>query len=224
MFLRKLIIFILLAINFIIVSSVYSKTCDINTGDLKIYLSWDDESWLYSWQANKLQKKQASYSLSYATGRINIRKGISDKRSESLPQDLVLPDKRFDMPFDINHNGELLIATIYDNRISLPPSKNLALVNIKRKHIIRVLETDYYVRSLVWSPDGNYFAVLFAQDVTKQTLKRFSLGNLIGGFLGHPTSYHTFHISIYDTTGILLCTERIIESIPNGSGYIDWNK
>ena len=134
------------------------------------------------------------------------------------------PDKRFDIPFDISRNEELLIASIYKNFFALIPSKKFAVVDIKRKQIIRMLETDYYVASLAWAPNGSRFAVLFSEDVTKQTLKRFGPLNLFADFLGHPISYDTFYLAIYDSTGTLLCTERIIETIPLGEGYLEWNR
>jgi hypothetical protein len=224
MFMR-IITIALLFIHLIFVPSVYSNTCGGYTDDLKVYITWQpyDEAWLYTWQANKMQKKQASFAGAYTKERTNVIKGPPDKRSESLPQDLVLPDKRFDAPFDISRNGEFLIAAIYNKSIVLLPSKKFAVIDMKRKQIIRMLEIDYYVRSLAWSPNGNYFAVLFAENVTKQTLKRFSFGDLIGGFLGHPTSYYTFHVAVYDAGGRLLCTERVIETIPVGMGYLEWS-
>lgn len=224
MFLRKIII-ILFGINLIFAPSIYSNTCSSYTDDVKLHIAWDDESWLYTWHANKMQKEQASFADGYAKERTNVKKGASDKRSESLPQDLMLPDKkRFDVPFDLSHNAELLIAAIYNKSVVLLPSKKFALVDIKRKQIIRMLEIDYYVYSLAWAPNGNYFAVLSFDNVTKQTLKRFGPLNIFADFVGHPISYYTFYLSIYDATGTLLCTECIIESIPHGEGYIEWNK
>lgn len=215
---------ILLGITLLLVPSAYSDTCSSYTSDLKIYISWrpydENESWLYIWQANKIQKQKASY---LPKERTNVGLGASDKRSESLPQSLMLPDdKRFDTPFEISRNGELLIAAIYRNTVALFPSKIFALVDIKRKRIIRILEAGDYVHSLAWSPDGNYFAVLYSEDVTKETLKRFLPLNLFADLVGHPISYDTFYLSIYDAAGKLLCTQNIIEKIPIGEGYLDW--
>lgn len=80
------------------------------------------------------------------------------------------------------------------------------------------------MHSLKWSPDGNYFAVLYSEDVTKKTLKRFGSLNILADFLGHTISYDTFYLAIYDATGTLLCIESIIEKIPLGEGYIEWGK
>ena len=215
---------ILLGITLLLVPSAYSDTCSSYTSDLKIYISWrpydENESWLYTWQANKIQKQKASY---LPKERINVRLGASDKRSESLPQSLMQPDdKRFDTPYEISRNGELLIAAIYRNTFALDPSKIFALIDIKRKRIIRILEAGDFVHSLAWSPDGNYFAVLYSKDVTKKTLKRFLPLNLFADLVGHPISYDTFYLSIYDAAGTLLCTQNIIEKIPIGEGYLDW--
>ena len=222
MFLRMMTI--LLGITLLLVPSVYSDTCSNYTNDLKVYITWrpydEGESWLYTWHADKIQKIQARY---LPKERTNVRQGASDKRSESLPQSLMLPDdKRFDTPFEISRNGELLIAAIYRNTFALDPSKIFALVDIKRKRIIRILEAGDFVHSLAWSPDGNYFAVLYSEDVTKKTLKRFLPLSLFADLVGHPISYRTLYLSLYDSAGTLLCTQNIIEKIPQGKGYLDW--
>lgn len=226
MFLQTLeaIISLLLVIILVFVPSVYSKDCNIQTDDIKIFLAGDNEAWEFTWIDNKILKQKTSFSGAYSQERTNIIQGYSDYRSRELPQHLVKPDKRFDVPFDISRNGELLIASIYDDFVVLVPSNQFALVDIKRKQIIRNLKTDYYVNSLAWAPNGNYFAVLFSQDVTKRTLKRFRFRDLFANLVGHPISYETFYVAIYDSRGVLICLERIIEKIPLGRGYIEWKE
>jgi len=211
----------LLGINFIFIPSVYSNTCVSRADSLKIYLTGDDDTWQFTWSANEIQKKKSTYSGAYSIDRTNIVKGASDKRSDRLPQDLMQSNKRLDIPFDIEPTGVLLIASIYNNSFVLVPSKELAIINIKRRQIIGIIKSEYYVNSLAWAPNKAHFAVLYSQDVTKQTPKRFK--DWFSNLIGHPISYKTFYVAIYNSQGVLVCIERISERIPLGRGYIEWN-
>ena len=44
---------------------------------------------------------------------------------------------------------------------SLWPSKQLAIVDVENKKIVRTIDSEYIIRSLAWAPDSEYFAVLY---------------------------------------------------------------
>jgi WD40 repeat protein len=202
------------------VAHVCADTCDLAGHGMQICISGTDESRLFIWSAKGVEKQKTASSTGDSEDRLNMASGASDKRSESLPQDLVGPDLRFDVPFALSHDRTMLIATIHPNFIALPLSRKFAIVDLKNRKALHVIETKDYVESLAWSPTDKYLAVLFSQDATGQKWK----GPLdwISKFLGHPISYYTFYIAIYDRAGQSICKKLLIEKVPQGGGYIEW--
>jgi hypothetical protein len=199
---------------------VCADDCNIAGDGLRIYISGSDESWLFSWSAMGIEKQTISPSDAYSGDRLNVYRGSGDKRSESLPQDLIGPNLRFDVPFALNNGKTILLSAIYHDSVVLIVSRKFAIIDITSRKVLRIIEEDYDVLSLGWSPTDNYFAVLLSQDVTEQKWK----GPLdwISRFLGHPISYYTLYIAIYDRDGQFLCKKLLIEKLPYGRGYIEW--
>jgi hypothetical protein len=202
------------------IALVCADTCDFAGRGMRIFISGPDESWSFVWSATGMQKQTISSSDADSADRLNVYRGSGDKRSESLPQDLVGPDMRFDVPFALSHGKTRLIASIYPDSVALIVSRKFAIVDIKAKRVLRTIEEDYDILSLAWSPTDSYFAVLLSQDVTDQKWK----GPLdwISRFLGHPISYYTLYIAIYDHEGQFICKKLLIEKLEHGRGYVDW--
>ena len=114
----------------------------------------------------------------------------------------------------------MLIASIHPNNAVLIPSRKIALIALISKRLVSVIETEYGVDSLAWSPTGRYFAVLLSEDATGQKWK----GPLdwISRSLGHPIPYNTLYIEIYNSDGKFICRKLLIKKLPYGRGYIDW--
>jgi WD40 repeat protein len=202
------------------VANIYADGCNSLGSGLRINISGMDESWLFRWSASGIEKQKGVYSGEEFYKRLNIYKGPGDKRSGELPQNLISAGTRFDVPFAVSHNGQMLISSIYPDRIVLIPSNRFAIIDLKSGKLLRVIETGDYVRSLAWSPTDKYFAALIGQDVTSQKWK--SPMDWIAKFLGHPRQYNTLYVGIYNLGGEMLCRRLLIEKVEQGSGYIDW--
>jgi WD40 repeat protein len=176
-----------------------------------------------TWKADGAHKLKTDFNRNRREGdRTNVSAGLSDKRSENLPQTLLSPDKQFNVPFDISQNGDFLIAAIYNKSEILFRSRQFAVVDLKYQKIVRIIDAEHSIGSLAWAPDGKYFAALSEQDVTKQVFK----GPLdwLAEHLGHGNYYGTFYLTIYKSDGTSVCTEQVATKLPNAMSYIDWNK
>jgi hypothetical protein len=200
-----------------------ASECKSELVGLTAYFYSRGDEWSISWRPDGVHKGKAIYYSNLKEGsRTNVYDSQGDKRSESLPQTLLNPDKQFNVPFDISQNGKFLIAAIHERSYMSYPSKHFAIVDLKKRKIVQTIDAEYSIRSLAWAPEGKYFAVLYAQEVTKQVFK----GPLdwLTSLVGHPISYYTFYLTIYRPDGMLLCTEQIEKKLPNAMGYIDWEK
>lgn len=202
------------------VAYIHADTCEFEGHGLRIFISGTDKSWLFIWSAKGIEKQIIAYFTVDSDERNNVYTGSGAKRSAGLPQDLFGPDARLDAPFASSHDGKMLIASIYPNSIALIPSRKFVILNLKSKKVLHVVEAEYSVLSLAWSPTDKYFAVLLSQDATGQKWK----GPLdwISKFLGHPISYNTLYLSIYNLDGQCVCKKVLIEKLAHGRGYIDW--
>lgn len=220
-FIFKFLIFAIATLAFTLqVAHVCADTCDFVGRGLRIYISGTDESWSFIWSAKGIEKQAMLSSNADSGDRLNVYRGSGDKRSESLPQDLIGPNLRIDVPFALNYGKTILIASIYRDSIALIPSRKFAMIDIKSRKVLRIIEEDYDLLSLAWSPTDAYFAVLLSQDATDQKWK----GPLdwISNFLGHPISYYTLYIAIYDRDGQFICKTLLIEKLAHGRGYVEW--
>jgi hypothetical protein len=69
-----------------------------------------------------------------------------------------------------------------------------------------------------WSPDSKFIAVLYEfGDVEVR-----SIGDLIGKIAGHPSSYYTFCLAIFDLNNIKVFESEIVKDVINGGGRIIW--
>ncbi len=199
---------------------VYGDACDVEGRGLRIYISGTKDSWSFIWSLKGIERQKTTSSIVDSEGRLNMASGASNKRSESLPQNLVGPDLRLDVPFAASRGRGMLIASVHRNFMALELSRKIALIDVKGNRLLHVIETKDYVRSLAWSPSDKYFAVLYSRDVTSQKWK----GPLdwISKFLGHPVSYYTMYVAIYSSDGKLVCERVLIEKLAHGRGYIEW--
>ena len=220
-FLLKLIIVAIANFVFIPwVPNIYADGCNSLGSGLRINISGIDESWLFIWSASGIEKQKGVYSSEDFSFRLNIHRPSSDKRSGDLPQDLLGVGMRLDVPFAMSHNGQMLISSAYPDRYVLILSKRFAIIDLKTRKLLRVIDTGYYVRSLAWSPTGKYFAVLSSKDVTSQKWK--GPVDWIAKFLGHPRQYYTLYVDIYNINGEMVCRKLLIEKLLQGRGYLDW--
>jgi len=198
----------------------YADTCGVEGDGLRIYILGRNESWSYIWSGGKTIKQKTTKPHEYFEDRLNRYKSLGDKRSLGLPQYLLGPDVRLDVPFDVSKDGKMLIGSIHPNNVVLIRSRKIALIALISKTLVSVIETDYGVDSLAWSPTGKYFAVLLSEDATRQKWK----GPLdwISRFLGHPIPYNTLYIEIYSSDGKFICRKPIVKELAYGRGYIDW--
>jgi hypothetical protein len=210
------------------VAEVVTDPCGLEGSILRIGVTWEEESRFYAWSASGVElteTRKMAYSPAavappgsvYALGtwrRVGHIAGV--------PQDLLGTNVRLDTPFAVSHDGQLLIISVYspESELTSPPSRKIALIDLKRKAPIRTLEAEHEVRALAWAPSGKYFAVLLSQDVTKEKWK--GPLDLFARLVGHPISYYSLYAATYDLDGRLLCEKRLAEKVPQGSGYVVW--
>jgi WD40 repeat protein len=202
------------------VPNIYADGCTSLGSGLRINISGIDESWLFIWSASGIEKQKNVHSWEDSDERLNIHRPSSDKRSGELPQDLLGPGMRLDVPFAVSHNGQMLISSIYPEGFVLIISKRFAIIDLKSRKLLRVIDTGYYVHSLAFSPTDKYIAVLLSQDVTSQKWK--GPVDWIAKFLGHPRQYYTLYVDIYNSNGEIVCRKLLIEKLLQGRGYLDW--
>jgi len=200
---------------------VAATECKSELLGLTVFLASGQKQWFITWDADGVHKRNADY-YGNIKDRTNIQDSRGDKRADTLPHHLLKNNEQFNIPFDVSEKGTLLITTIYNREIVLPWSKKLAVVDLKNKKMLKIIETEYYVRSLGWAPGNQQFAVLYSKIVTDQVFK----GPLdwLGQLLGHPVQYDTFYVAAYSAEGRLLCIGQVAEKLPTAEGYIDWEK
>ena len=201
-------------------SYVYADACGVEGNGMQTYILGRKECWLFTWSGEKTIKQKTARQHPYFEDRLNRYNSLGNKRSLGLPQYLLGPDVRLDVPFDASKDGQMLIASIHPNNAVLIPSRKIALIALISKRLVSVIETEYGVDSLAWSPTGEYFAVLLSEDATRQKWK----GPLdwISRSLGHPIPHNTLYIEIYNSDGKFICRKLLIKKLPYGRGYIDW--
>lgn len=200
---------------------VAAAECKSELIGLSVFLASKQKQWSITWDADGVHKRDADY-YGNIKNRTNIQDSRGDKRSEKLPHHLLKNDQQFNIPFDISEKGNLLIASIYNREIVLPYSRKLAIVDLKKQKILKIIETEYAIRSLRWAPSNKEFAVLYSKVVTDQVFK--GPMDWLGQLLGHPVQYDTFYLTVYNAEGMLLCIEQVAEKLPIADGYIDWKK
>lgn len=212
----------IITILLLLTSLSFADECKSEPSGITIHFYSKGNEWSLSWEIDGFQKKKAAFNENRKDGyRTNIYAGLSDKRSDNLPQTLLTPDKRFDVPFDISKNEELLVAAIYKKSDILWPTKQAAVVDLREKKIVRIVESEFRIESLAWAPDSNYFAVLYRQDVTDQVFK--GPIDWLAELLGHGNYYWTFYLTIYKPDGTSVCTEQVAKKLPNAMTYMDWD-
>ena len=194
--------------------------CNSFGSGLRINISSSDNAWLFTWSASGIKKQKSVYSWQDFEFRLNVYRFTGDKRSSKLPQDLLGAGMHLEVPFAVSHNGEVLISSIYPEGYTLRTSKTFAIIDLKSRKLLRVIDTGYFVESLAWSPTDKYFAVLSSQNVTSQNWK--GPGDWLSGFFGHPRHYYTLYVDIYNLEGEMVCRKLLIEKLLIGRGYLDW--
>lgn len=191
---------------------------------ITVYFYSQGKEWATTWKTDGVYKIKSDYSRNRKWGeRTNVFESDSLMSAKSLPQNLLSPGKQFHVPFDISRHGEFLISAIYENNRMWEPSKKFAIVDLQKQRIVKIINTEYYgIKSLAWSPDGKYFAVLYPKHVTEQVFK--GPIDWIAGYLGHSIHYWTFYLTIYQSDGTMLCTKKVAEKLPDTMSYIDWTK
>ena len=199
---------------------VYADTCGVEGNGMQVYILGRNECWLFTWSGEKTIKQKTERQHPYFEERLNRYSSLGDKRSLGLPHHLLGPDARLDVPFDMSKDSQMLIASVHPNNAVLIPSQKIALIALINKTLVSVIETDYGVNSLAWSPAGKYFAVLLSEDATRKKWK----GPLdwISRSLGHPIPYNTLYIEIYNSEGKFVCRKVLMKKLAYGRGYIDW--
>jgi hypothetical protein len=202
---------------------VCADTCGVEGNGMEIYILGRDEYWSFTWASEKTINRKTQRPPVYIEERLNRYSSLGDKRSLDLPQYLLPPDMRLDVPYDVSKDGHMLIGSLYPRNVAvLTPSRDIALIAPDSSRLVKVIKTQYGVESLAWSPTGRYFAVLLSENATSQKWK----GPLdwISGFLGHPIPYNTLHIEIYNSDGRFVCRRGLINKLAYGRGFIDWEQ
>ena len=194
--------------------------CNSLGNGLRINTTGGGEPWVFMWSGGGIEKQKGVYSSEDFSFRSNIHRPARDERSGKLPQDLVGAGNHLDVPFAVSHNGQMLISSVYPDEFTLIISNRFAIIDLKNRKLLRVIDAGYYVASLAWLPTDKYFAVLSKQDVTSQKWK--GPGDWIWGFLGHPRQYYTLYVDIYNLEGEMVCRELLIDKVLQGRGYLDW--
>ena len=205
------------------VQNIRDDGCDSLGSGLRINIEGDGEDWLFKWSGNRInriERQRSVYSWEDFKYRLNVQRSTGDKRSSKLPQDLIGAGKRFDVPFAVSHNGQMLISSIYPDQYILRVSERYAIINLNNRKLLRVIDAGYYVLSLAWSPADKYFAVLSSQRVSGQIWNW--PGDLLSGLFGHPRQYYTLYVDIYNLEGEMVCRKLLIEKLLGGFGYLDW--
>ena len=202
------------------VPNIYADGCNSLGSGLRINISGVDEAWLFIWGASGIEKQKSIHSWQDFEFRVNVHRSTADERSSKLPQDLLGAGMHLDVPFAVSHNGQMLISSIYPKPDFFLTSKRFAMIDLKSRKLLRVIDTRYYVWSCAWSPSDKYIAVLLSQDVTNQKWK--GPVDWITNFLGHPRQYYTLYVDIYNLNGEIVCRKLLIEKVLQGRGYLDW--
>jgi hypothetical protein len=208
-------------IIFLLGSSVLASECKNEPLGLSVYFFSEGDQWSVTWMNDGKHKKKANYyNARKEPIRTNVHESSGNWRAEKLPLGLLSSKEMFNVPFEVSQNKELLIAAIYEDSHISYPSQRFAIVDLRKQEIVRIIEAEYQVRSLAWSPDSKYFAVLYERDVTKQVFK----GPLdwFAELLGHGISYSTFYLTIYHADGTAVCTEEVAKKKPRAMSFIDW--
>ena len=223
-------------------SPAIAAECKTELTGLAVYFSSREGDWSISWKADGVHKEKISY---YVNRKDGIRINVHDSRynhAKSLPQTLLVntnsqqqtadecetnPGQEFNIPYDISQNRELLITALYSKKSPSGigpsyPSQQFAIVDLRKQEIVKIIKSEYSVRSLAWSPDNKKFAVLYKQDVTDHVFK--GPIDWLASVAGHPIGYWTFYLTLYQPDGIPICTVQAEKKLPNAMGYIDWNK
>ena len=202
------------------VQNIRGDGCDSLGSGLRINIDGGNEYWLFKWSRNRIERQKSVYSWEDFEYRLNVHRSTGDKRSSKLPQDLIGTGKRFDVPFAVSHNGQLLLSSIYPDEFTLIVSKKFAIIDLKSRKLFRVVDAGYYVSSLAWSPTDKYFAVLSSQIVSGQIWNW--PGDCLSGLFGHPRQYDTVYVDIYNLEGEMVCRKLLIKKLLGGRGYLDW--
>lgn len=208
------------------VETVLDK-CGLEESFLRIGLTGSGKSYLYEWSASGLklnEKRRGEFSPVDAAPPGSVYAGRWDENTTGVPQDFLGTDLRLDAPFAVSRDGQLLISAVYPahGNLMLSSSRKLALIDLKRKHEVLNFYARFEVESLAWAPQGNHFAVLLNQDVTKEVWK--SPLDWFARLVGHPISYHTLYAATYGLDGRVLCEKRLIEKLSIGRGYVVWER
>jgi hypothetical protein len=210
---------VVICISILRTSDVQANGCGLEKGVLRAYLTGPYETWFFTWDTNGVTKQKIQYTWENFDNRLNIAKSTGDKRSDMLPQNLVGPTQRFDVPFAISHNKHMLISALYPNRFPIMGPQRIAIIDLSNTKILHVIEGGH-VLSVEWSPNDEYIAMLWAQDVTDKKWK--TPIDWFAKLLGHPISYYKINITIYTTNGKTICEKTIFERFQGDRGYIEW--
>ena len=73
------------------------------------------------------------------------------------------------------------------------------------------------VCDITWAPEANYVALL-----TAETRIGLSPSEILFALSGHPYTYRTYYLEIYDMAGNTLYTGKVKSNFKNSSGHIVW--
>jgi hypothetical protein len=203
--------------------SANNSKCSLDGTSIHIYVSWTLERGHYrsfKWNTEGLKEIEnapADYDYRWRT---NVVASKRDERSSVLPQELFAPEKRLDVPFAISRDGRMAVSCVHPRANTMSPCKHLSIVNLKERKLLCLIEASYYVNSIAWSPTASHFAVLFKEDVTAKVWK--GPVDWLAVLVGHPRSYHTFHVAVYNLDGKIICEKVIMKNLLFGNGYIEW--
>jgi hypothetical protein len=218
--LGTLIILIVTGIFWAWVQSAGADKFDFEGTDIRVYVRWNGSYRAFRWTAEGLEKIKNPSPPYDPRSRTNVARPFGDELSSELPQQLLPPDMRFDVPFAVSRDMRMAVSAVHGADESFSACQRFAVIDLTAKRLMHLVHTDYYIESVTWSPTGRYFAVLFSENVTKQLWK--GPLDLLGGLLGHPRSYYSVHAAIYTVEGKVICRRTVMEKLLNGQGSIDW--
>ena len=145
--------------------------------------------------------------------------GEWERRFPAVSATATIPGAFLGFPAASNGRADLLAAAVYDEQYpaSGSPSSSVVVVDLKT-HYTQLVGMKGRVSSVVWSPKGDYVAVLEIAPAAKlpRLLDMFT-------FSSAPSRpQFDVYATIYSTSGLAACTRRVAGGLPTPSPTAAW--